>query len=283
MSNYFYGWYFKCEAREGTLALIPAMHRAGRERSASLQLITAAGAHNVPFDFADFRKKEGDFGVLLGENRFLREGIDVNVKTDALSLSGAVRFGEFLPISGDIMGPFRFVPFLQCRHSVVSMRHTLAGKLTVNGSVFHFDGGSGYIEGDRGRSFPREYLWTQTFFEGGSLMLSVADIPFGAFRFTGVIGVVMIGKKEYRIATYRGAKAVKIAGGEAVIRQGDYTFTARLAEKRAHPLLAPVGGEMCRTIHESASCRAAYRLERNGQILLDFETDRAAFEYEYPQ
>ena len=283
MSEYFFGWYFKCEAKEGTVALIPARHRRGREKSASLQIITDDGTWNVPFAYDAFVRTRGDFGVTLGQNRFDRQGISLQVQTPALSLCGEVTFGPLTPLRGDVMGPFRFVPFMQCRHSVVSMRHTVTGEITVNGRTFHFEGGPGYIEGDRGRSFPREYLWTQCFFEGGSLMLSVADIPFGAFRFTGVIGAVMLGGKEYRIATYRGAKAVRVAGGEATVRQKNMTLTAHLLEKHAHPLMAPVGGAMIRTIRESAACRAAYLLRQNDAVLLDMTAENASFEYEYPR
>ena len=53
-------------------------------------------------------------------------------------------------------------------------------------------------------------------------MLSIADIPFGAFRFTGAIGVVLLKGKEYRIATYLGATAVKITPEEIIVRQGNY-------------------------------------------------------------
>lgn len=59
------------------------------------------------------------------------------------------------------------------------------------------------------------------------------------------------------------------------------TAPAALLEKRAQALNAPVNGNMERQIHESASCRAAYRFEKNGQALLDFQTDRASFEFEY--
>jgi hypothetical protein len=38
---------------------------------------------------------------------------------------------------------------------------------------------------------------------------------------------------------------------------------------------------MVRTIHESASCRAFYRLRKEGCILFAFETDKASFEFEY--
>ena len=112
-------------------------------------------------------------------------------------------------------------------------------------------------------------------------MLSVADIPLCGTHFTGVICAVQYRGREYRLATYLGAKVVKIKDGEIVVRQGKNIFEAKLIEKHAHPLLAPKSGAMTRTIRESASCRAAYRFEQNGSTLFDFETEKAAFEYEY--
>ena len=193
-----------------------------------------------------------------------------------------MRFGAFTPIKYDIMGPFRFVPFMECRHSVLSMYHTVDGVIEINGEKFVFDGDVGYIEGDRGHSFPKNYAWTQCFFDGGSLMLSVADIPFGPAHFTGIIGVIHSGGKERRIATYLGAKASKISDGEIVIKQRKTIFTAKLIEKHAHPLYAPVGGKMTRIIRESASCRAYYKLEEDGKTVLELESEKASFEYEYP-
>ena len=107
------------------------------------------------------------------------------------------------------------------------------------------------------------------------------SVQYGAFHFTGVIGVILWRGKEYRLATYLGARAVKIGDGAVVIRQGDYTFSAQLTEKNAHPLSAPVSGAMVRTIHESAACRAVYCLEKGKETLFAFETDKASFEFEY--
>ena len=44
----------------------------------------------------------------------------------------------------------------------------------------------------------------------------------GTDGFTGVLGVIHFRGTEYRLATYLGAKAVKIQDGELVIRQGDW-------------------------------------------------------------
>ena len=85
-------------------------------------------------------------------------------------------------------------------------------------------------------------------------MISIADIPFGALRFTGVIGVVLLNGKQYRIATYLGAKAVKITPEEIIVQQGAYTFTVKPQVFSGHPLRAPVSGAMKRTIYEHPSC-----------------------------
>lgn len=177
------------------------------------------------------------------------------------------------------MGPFRYVPFMQCRHSVFSMRHRVDGEVSINGTPYTFRNAVGYTEGDRGYSFPKRYVWTQCSFPEGALMLSIADI--GGFHFTGVIGIVFLRGKQYRLATYLGAKANKICGEEIIVRQGRLTLTVIPRECSGHPLRAPVGGDMVRTIHEHPSCRASFRFEENGIALLDLDAPNAAFEYEY--
>ena len=112
-------------------------------------------------------------------------------------------------------------------------------------------------------------------------MLSVADIPLGRFHFTGIIGVVLMHRKEYRLATYLGAKAVKIGNGEIVIQQGRFCLRAKQLGLPGHPLQAPVGGAMTRTIHEHPSCKVYYHFTVGDVTLLELEAPNAAFEYEY--
>ena len=281
MRDYFCGWYFKCQSETQTLAVIPAVHTSKEGKSCSIQLITDEGAWNFAFPYEIYHEHKKDFHVQIGKNSFDKSGISLNLQTPECAAIGSLQFGELSPIRYDIMGPFKYVPFMECRHSVMSMRHTVNGELCINGVPYRFENAVGYIEGDRGYSFPKEYAWTQCFFNGGSIMLSVANIPFGLFRFTGIIGDILWHGREYRMATYLGARAVKIENGKIVIRQGDAVLTVKLIEKKAHPLHAPVGGVMSRTIHESASCRTSYRFEKNGQVLFSFESDRASFEYEY--
>ncbi len=284
MRDYFFGWYFKNQSADRTLAVIPAWHRTGGRTTCSIQIITDEQAWFADYPSEKFIRLKGGFGATIGGNYFGPDGLRLDITKPGLVVTGELRFGPFTPIRGDIMGPFRFVPFMQCRHSVISMRHSVTGRLTVNGDEFIFRDAYGYIEGDRGSSFPSVYSWTQCLLPGGrSLMLSVADIPFGPFNFTGVIGFVYDGINEYRIATYRGAKVVRIRGREIVIRQKQLTFTARMTGTGGHALKAPVTGAMARTIRENASCAAEYILSGKDGVILSEKSDRASFEYEYPE
>ena len=282
MHDSFCGWYFKCQSAEQTLAMIPAVHISGGEQTCSIQIIGDQGSWNVPLSRVQPRIQKNKPYAALGENFFCPDGVRLDLHARGVSATGQLRFGPPAPIRYDIMGPFRHVPFMECRHSVFSMRHRVDGKLRINGAEYCFANGTGYLEGDRGRSFPKHYVWTQCCFSGGSLMLSVAEIPLGPVRFTGVIAVVFLDGKEYRLASYLGAKVAYLHSGEVVVRQGNLQLTATLLEKKAYSLHAPFSGQMTRLIRENVACHAHYQLRTNNRTILDLETQKASFEYEYP-
>lgn len=279
MRNYFYGWYLKCQSDTQTLAVIPALHRTKRKKTCSVQIITENDTWTVSFPMGAFRRAGKN--IFINGNRFGEKGVRLDIQTPDLTIRGKLDFGSLTPLKYDIMGPFSFIPFLECRHSVWSMEHTVRGTISVNGQKYSFRNARGYWEGDRGWSFPQKYVWTQCSFPGGSLMLSVADIPLAGFHFNGVIAVVLWQGRQYRLATYLGAKAVRIQDGTVRIVQNRMVLEARLPEKSGKPLKAPVKGNMTRTIHESAACKASYRFQTGNRVLFSFETDRASFEYEF--
>lgn len=278
--HYFKGWYFKCCTQTQTVACIPSYHRFHNTEVASLQIITDSRAFQIPCKTMSYREKP--LLARMDNCTFSEHGLSLHLQTDTLSAHGALRFHQLTPLRYDIMGPFHFVPLMQCRHSVYSMRHRIDGTLTINGTVYRFHNGAGYMEGDSGCSFPKQYIWTHCFFKNGSLMLSVAHIPMLGGSFTGIIGVIMHDGKEQRIATYLGARVKEIGKNFVTVRQGQFELTAKLLAQNAHPLLAPNHGEMTRTIHESAACKAYYRCTYHGEVLCEFISNQASFEFEYP-
>lgn len=279
MKNYFCGWYYKCQNETQTIAIIPAFHITDGERTCSIQIITDETSWTASYSDKDY-KKEGK-SIFIGDSRFDRSGLTLDIHTPELRVFGKLTFDGLTPIRYDIMGPFRYVPFMECRHSVYSMKHRVTGSLSVNGKTYDFTDGVGYMEGDRGSSFPEEYVWTQCCFPEGSVMLSVARIPFAGFTFTGVIGLIHWQGKEYRLATYLGAKAVRIDREEIVICQGKSRLTVKVLEESGSLLSAPVKGKMNRMIRESPSSKIRYRFERKGVRILEIEANNASFEYEY--
>lgn len=279
MHQSFYGWYLKCQSDTQTLAVIPAIHNTGNKRTCSIQVITDNNVWTVVFPADVFQQTKRN--IFIGENQFGEKGIHLAIHTRQVTIRGKLSFGPLFPIKYDIMGPFALVPFMECRHSVWSMWHSVRGNVYINGQKYLFRNARGYWEGDSGRSFPKQYLWTQCFFPDGALMLSVADIPMVGIHFTGIIGIVLWRGKEYRIATYLGARVIKIQNKMVHVIQGSLELDVRLLETSGHPLKAPLKGDMVRTIHESASCRAIYRFCKKGCTMFAFETDKASFEFEY--
>ena len=278
MRPYFEGWYFKQQG-DSSVALIPSFSRTADGGRAQLQVVTPQGTGCIEYPYDALKFNRRNLEVSLGENRFSLSGIRLDAKSRDLELKGELDFSGTVRPKYDIMGPFKAVPLMECRHSVFSLRHSVSGRLTVNGETFSFDRGEGYIEGDRGYSFPKHYTWVQGFFKGGSLMLSVAEIPFCGFRFTGVVGFVYCGAREYRLATYLGARAAR-DGRRLQVRQGKYLLQLELPENDGHRLSAPVGGRMLRSIRESlcVGIRCMFKIGENE--VLDSYCDMASFEDE---
>lgn len=279
MEKFFYGWYFKCQSDTQTLAVIPAIHQGKMGKTCSIQVITDTEIQKISFSSGNFRKSKKN--LFIGKNRFGQKGIRLDIEEGDLKIKGTLKFGQISPLKYNIMGPFACIPFMECRHQVWSMKHSVSGKIIINKKKYIFSDGLGYWEGDEGYSFPSEYVWTQCLFKEGSLMLAVADIPLFGIHFTGIIGAVLWKGKEYRIATYLGAKASEINNKKVKIVQRGLQLEAQLLENTGYRLQAPVKGDMVRTIHESVACHMHYKFIKSGKMFFDFETKNASFEYEY--
>lgn len=280
---YFEGWYLKHQWQEGEFAVIPAVHQGKRgRREVTIQVITQAQVRQFSFPESSFELWPNLFQLRVGDNWFSQDGIRLDLEDGDFSLKGELRYGPFSPLRSDIMGPFRYVPFLQCRHGVLSMGHRVDGLLAFNGSKSIITNGMGYIETDCGRSFPKRYLWTQCCWrerQHGSLMLSIAHIPLPAGGFTGCICQVLFAGRSYRLATYRGVKIKRWDEAGAELCQGELRLTADLLEGSGQPLRAPVSGQLVRAITESLRATVRYRFWEGERLVFDHVDGRASFEY----
>lgn len=262
MKQRFRGYYLKHQKGEHTLCMI--IGQAGNERF--IQVITEKAAWQLPW---------------TGKCSWGRKGLKVDLEDEHFSLMGHLTYGNFTSLKYDIMGIFRYVP-TECRHGVISMNHEINGQLALNGEVLDFNKGRGYIEMDSGTSFPSEYMWIQAndFKENTSIMAAVADIPFAVGSFRGCICVIHYRGKEYRLATYCGVQIVSCSKRRLVLRQRRYRLEIYIHGSSGNRLRAPQNGAMCRTIEESAACRADFIFYDRGKKVFELHSEHASFEFE---
>jgi tocopherol cyclase len=289
---WFEGWYFKHCVSGRVLSLIPgeAADASGR-KTAFLQVISSEGSHFYRFPHREYRADPEHCVILLGDSFFSRSGIRLSVHRDGADLEGAVAYSNPQPIRRTrlcptAMGPLAYLPLLECRHDIVSLSHGLSGSLTVNGERIAFDGGTGYIEKDAGRSFPEAWLWYQCCgFEhpGDSAMVAAASVQLGALRFPGLLCIFRAAGEEHRLATYLGGRVTLLEkrGGRVFLeaRQRDYRLRLRVTPSAGQFLLAPALGDMRRGIREYPCCDSRILLTKGERVLLNGTGGCAGFEW----
>lgn len=278
---YFEGWYFKHQADGRSLALIPGFSMDGQGGGqAFIQILTDTASYFVTYPLEEFAMRRKPLGVRIGRSVFTGEGIFLDIRSPEIRLQGKLQYGPLSPLKADIMGPFRYLPWMECRHGVVSMRHSLHGQVRCQGETLSFDGGIGYIETDRGVSFPRSYLWTQCSAPeiDASLMVSVASIPYLGLEFQGCIAAVQVGNRELRMGTYSGVKVRRYASRGLSLQQGKHCLKVEFQNASPQVLQAPMHGGMTRPVRETIASPVRYRLYEQRRLLLDWTSERASFE-----
>ncbi len=282
--NYFEGWYYKQVTADQKIRLsfIPGVSLNKNDSHSFIQYILVKNRENgeiithtgyIRYGVDDFLLQDKPFRVQIGQSVFTEETIYIDIADDRFTFKGEINLGPFRPINcswiqPNIMGPFAYIPKMQCYHGVISMMHELTGYMKMNDTILDFSKGRGYIEKDWGSSFPKEYIWlhsnhfdqTET-----SLFFSIAHIPFYVTEFEGFICNLVVRDQEYRFATYNQSRCTiqEISKDSVTIRLENKT--ARL-DLHAHvsgqgQLIAPVEGMMEKTIKEGISGIIDLRLE----------------------
>lgn len=291
---YFEGWYIKAQNQTDTIAIIPAYHRrADGTEAASIQVITKEASYYVPYDASTYACEADRLSVWIGSNHFHQWYAQIMIKTEQLTATGKLFFSNnrdayrtygdaFLRPNYPVMGPFACFKNLPCYHSVISLNHRVDGAITINGKDYVFDHGTGYIESDRGHSFPNSYVWTQcsiTKPQHCIIMASIADLTVAGISMIGCIAIISYQGREYRLATYLGAKLLYLNKKKIIIRQNRYRLIIQVLHTNEQKLTAPVKGHMSRSIHESVTSRVRYQFYHGSHQIFDLTSEQAGFEY----
>jgi tocopherol cyclase len=293
--RYFEGWYLKHVSTDlgHVLSFIPGISLVKSDPHSFIQVLNGISGESwyirYPLDQSGFSKN--NFLVKLGQSVFSSEFCELDIHEKDLKIQGRIDYNDQIKyptslLSPGIMGWYSFVPYMECKHAVVSVNHNLNGSVLMNGSLFDFTGGKGYIEKDWGVSFPSAWLWVQSNnFRNAdtSLMLSVAKIPWMGSYFIGFISFLYHNDTFYLFNTYNKSRIVSSNYDEdcidILIQNKKFSIEFIIKRKKNAELRAPKHGEMNRMIKESVDSECRVRLyDADRKIIYNDNGFRAGLE-----
>lgn len=270
--GYFERWYFKQSVprnrglEQRSIAIVPGISLDPQGKGyAFIQTIDSQKGSScyVRFPIDTFSFQDKPFRINIGENTFSLEGLHLDISDDRIAIVADLEYHHIAPIR-PIMGPYNFIPFIGCKHSIISIHHRVDGHITIirknhEGELLSFSDGSGYIEKDWGRSIPSSRIWIQadgfeTSLGPVSFFFSLSHIPWMNLSYNGYISVLSVDNKEYRFASYRRGHIdlLEYKGNILRILLSDCRYKVEILVRlpQAGKLLAPVQGTLDRRVGE---------------------------------
>jgi len=292
--NYFEGWYLKHVSADmsHSVSFIPGIS-ISKDPHSFIQVINGLTGESsyIRYDLKNFSSEPGKFAVRIGESFFSDHFSEINIRGENIITSGKIEYSDLQSypqtlINPGIMGWYSFVPFMECKHGVVSINHNLTGALEMNGQKMDFSGGKGYIEKDWGTSFPESWIWVHCNHfnsEDVSFLLSIAKIPWMGKYFIGLLGFLQTSDHFYRFATYNRSRIVRLEQYGNKLKIGilnkDFTLDVDISIKQFSDLKAPRLGIMDRHMKESMDSDVEIMMkDRKGNIIQKVDGQRAGLE-----
>lgn len=266
--RYFEIWNYKLLSfdKKSIISIIPGMSiDQNGKKQAFIQIINGISLESeyYPFDADTFQAHPKKFELKIGENFFS----DSKIQLLHPELKAKLSFNEHIrwpsnSFSPGVMGPFSFLPFLECYHGVLSLDHEIEGEISFLGKTYDFNGGRGYIEKDWGHSFPSSYIWMQcNHFSKKeiSFITSIAKVPFTGSYFRGFFAAIWFQEKLVQFNNYNFSKIVKCENSNEhlilELENKDYKLRVEGLAGDTVPFSSPVLGFMDGRINKSLTSK----------------------------
>ena len=247
-------------------------------------------------DFNEAARRDA-FALAIGPHRFSESGMEVDVPsvTCRLTFRNNVPW-PYRPWSPGAMGPFGFVPGMQCKHGVVSLHHGVSGTVRLGDGpeVELSPRATGYVEKDWGSSFPLRWTWLQTNHLAAEtapacLLVSAGHVPWLTGAFDGHIAALLLRGRLEVFATYNGSRLTQtITEGRLHLRfeRGGLlrrprtwlTVTAPLPTATARLAAPTPQAGMAGHVNESLTASATVQYGHGARTLLSTTTQYTGLE-----
>jgi hypothetical protein len=290
--NYFEGWYFKHVSSDlkHVWSFIPGISLTKNDSHAFIQVINGitGDSEYISYNIDEFKWDKKSLFLKIRNSVFTGKYIDLNIDNEKLEVTGHLEYANNITYPGNIFSPgimgwYSFVPFMECKHGVVSVNHDVTGSLTINRNEVDFNNGKGYIEKDWGTSFPEAWLWVQAnnFNDrNSSFHFSVAKIPWLGKYFIGFIAFLYYNNRFYMFSTYNNSviSEIKHSPGtiDFILENRTNRLVINLMKSTFGELRAPVSGDMSRRIKESIDSEVTLSLYDKHENLIYYDSSKRA-------
>jgi tocopherol cyclase len=293
--KYFEGWYFKHVSRDlkQVWSFIPGVSLTQNDTHAFIQIINGVTGKTeyISYPLDKFLWDKKILYLKVGNSVFTENYIDLKIENENLKVTGHLDYKNIVKypkslLSPGIMGWYSFVPFMECKHGIISVNHNIGGSLRINNELIDFKGGKGYIEKDWGTSFPEAWLWIQAnnFFDPNtSFTFSVAKIPWRGKFFIGFIAFLYFNNKFTLFSTYNNSVISEINHNHEsinlLLKNHESILKVKVTKNTFGELRAPASGIMSRRIKESIDSEVDISLfEKHNNLIYNDVSERAGLE-----
>jgi len=294
-SSYFEGWYFKHVSKDlnHVFSFIPGISLSEDDPHSFIQVINGiTGKTNyITYPVNRFIWKKNKLYLKIGDSVFTDKFIDLNLENEEIKVSGRLEYSNIVKypktlLSPGIMGWYSYIPFMECKHGIVSVNHKVSGVLNIDKGIIDMNEGRGYIEKDWGSSFPEAWIWIQSNNFNNTdtaFTFSVARIPWLGKYFPGFISFLYFDKRFFLFSSYNNSALQEINfDGKTLsftLKNNYSTLKVTAVKNKSGELLAPVSGKMSRRIKESIDSFITISLyDRHNNLIYNDSAQRAGLE-----
>jgi hypothetical protein len=293
--RYFEGWYFKHVSKDlnNVFSFIPGISITDDDPHSFIQVINGITGKTcyITYPLNSFKWDNNKLYLQIWDSVFTDNFIDLNIENKEIRVSGRLEYSNIVKypktyISPGIMGWYSYIPFMECKHGIVSVNHNVSGILNIDNDIIDMNEGKGYIEKDWGSSFPESWIWIQSNNFNNTdtaFTFSVARIPWLGKSFPGFISFLYFDKRFFLFSSYNNSTLKEINyDGKTLsftLINNDSALKVTAVKNKSGELLAPVSGKMSRRIKESIDSFITISLyDRHNNLIYNDSAQRAGLE-----
>lgn len=278
---YFEGWYhkFTCNENKTSFILIFGYLAHRNEKNAFIQVASSVDRQVHYYKFSIDELKISKNTIRLGENFFNRSEVFLNlpnIKMNCRQLSTSTS-----TINTSFIGLKKFVPFVDCKHEVLSFDSMLQGEITYNqktykGKFTH------YSETSWGKTFPENYFWLHAnCFENNpnaSFLIARAKPKFLGIKSNQILGYF---HHNNEICVFRtGNTKMEFNAAQKTIELRNKTISLQIKYKKGLPvsLKGPRNGQMQNNVIEHIHATTTIQLKKRNEKRIILRSDLGTWE-----